>query len=119
MRSGTEATPHLLLPGLARPVTLLHVAQTEEHADGAISRRKAFLHMQRLPRTAFFVLGEAGAVGETVAERSHIGLARHRAALQVLRQQRVGAADRDVGVIVRSERADPGVHADLMADRAV
>ena len=48
-----------------------------------------------------------------------IGLAGHRAALQVLRQQPVGAADGGVGVIVRAHARRCRIHADLVADRTV
>ncbi len=76
--------------------------------------------MQRLPRAALLVLGEGDVVvGVVVALRAHEALARHRAALQVLRQQPIGPADGGVGVIVRPHCADAGIHLDLVAHRAV
>ena len=75
--------------------------------------------MERLPRAALLVLGKGEAIGERIAERAHIGFARHRSALAVLRQQAVGAADRRIGVAVRAQRADAAIHADLVADRTV
>ena len=90
-----------------RPEAERRRAAAAEHADHAVGGLEALLHVQRLPRAALFVLGEGNVVvGVVVAERAHEGLAGHRAALQVLRQQAVGAADRRVGVVVRTHRAD-------------
>ena len=81
---------------------------------------EAVLHVERLPGAALLVLGKGDVVvGVVIALRAHVGEARHRAALQVLRQQAVGPADGGVGVVVRSHGADARVHAELVAHRAV
>ena len=61
------------------------VPAAEEEAHGAVGRLEAVLHVERLPRAALLVLGERRAVRVGVALRAHVGLARDRAALQVLR----------------------------------
>src|SRR5579859_6802496 len=77
------------------------VAAAAEHADGAVSRLKAVLDMQRFPRAALLVLGvrDAG-VGVVVALRAQISEPRLRAALEILREQSVRAPDGGVGVVV-------------------
>src|SRR5580692_2092981 len=114
-----EAAPEFCLPGVARAKSFLHIAQADEHAHGAFGRLESFLHMERLPRAALLVLGKGEAIGKRIAERAHIGFARHRSALPVLRQQAVSPADRRIGVAVGAERTDAAIHADLVADRAV
>ena len=95
-------------------------AAAEENAHGGVGRLESLLHVQRLPGTFLLVLRKGDVVvAIAVALRAHIGLARHRAALEVLRQQAIGAADRCVGVIVRTHGADAAIHVDLVADRAV
>src|SRR5215469_13404816 len=109
MRPSRQATPHLFPPRQTRAVSLLYVAQPEEHADRAVRRLETFLDVQRLPGAALFIFSKADAVGEPVAKRPHIGFARHRATLQVLRQQRVGASDRDACVVIGTQRTYPAV----------
>src|SRR6266404_1509283 len=78
------------------------------------------LCMKRFPGTSFFVLREGDAVvGVVITLRAHVRVPGERATLEVLRQQTVGAADGCVGVIVRSHGSSPGVHTDLLADRAI
>src|SRR5580704_16389365 len=86
---GGKAAPELCLPGVARAKSFLDIAQADEHAHGAVGRLETLLHMEWLPRAALLVLGKGEAIGERIAERAHIGFARHRAALAVLRQQAV------------------------------
>ena len=96
----------LLLPassGRPRP----DAAPDVEDRHRALVRAEAVLHVVWLPRALLLVLGERDAVvGEGGSLRAHVGEARRRPALQVLREQAVGAPDRRVGVVVRPERAD-------------
>src|SRR5205823_14858869 len=76
-------------------------AAAGEDADRAVGRLEAVLDVERLPRASLLVLGEADAVvGVVVALRAEVGQARHRAALQVLRQQAEGPPDGGVGQVV-------------------
>ena len=55
--------------------------------------------MQRLPGTALLCFGKHRCIRAPVALRAHVGVAGDRPALQILRQQTVGASDRGVGVV--------------------
>ena len=119
LAGGGKAAAHLLLPGLARAVALLDVAGAEEHADGAVARLEALLHVQRHPRGCAPRPRRGRRCRPGIPQRAHVGFARHRSALKILRQQAIGAADRDIGVIVGAHHADAGIHPDLVADRPV
>ncbi len=88
-------------------------------ADGTASRIKALLNVERAPRTTVFGFGKAGAVIIPIAQGAHIGIVRNRAALQIYRQQIMSAANRRIGMVVRSHYADAVIHADLFSDRAI
>ncbi len=95
-------------------------AAATEDAHGAVGRAETVLDVERLPRTALLVLRERDAViGVVVALRAHVREPGQRAALQILREQTVGAADRRVGVVVGRQGTGPRVHLDLVADRPV
>ncbi len=97
-----------------------HVRAAAEHADGAVRRAEAVVGLEA-PATGWPPRSRRSkaVVREAVALGAHVGEPGLRAALQVLRQQAVGAADRGVGVVVGAHRAEPGVHPDLGADRPV
>src|SRR6185312_2058770 len=89
-------------------------------AYGAAGWPEAMLDVERLPGAALLVLGEGGAgVGVVVPLGTQVGQPRHRAALEVLGEQAVRAANGGVGVVVRAHRPDPAVHLELVANRAV
>ncbi len=93
---------------------------TGENAHGAVGRFKSMLHVKRHPGTALFIFGEGhGAVGVAIPLGAHVAVPRQRAALEILRQQTVGAPDGGVGVIVRRHGAGAGVHGDLVANGTV
>src|SRR5215471_17560339 len=80
------------------PVTVAHAEREggmparAEQADRTVSRLETPFHVEGLPRRRLFVFGD-GQVGKriAVALRAHVRLARHRAALQILRQQAIRA----------------------------
>src|SRR5258706_13178335 len=94
-------------------------AAVAKSTDHAVAGLEAMLHVQRLPRTALFVLGVGHAVvSVVVALRAHVGFAGHRATLKILRELTEGSADVGIGMIVRAHGADAAVYGDLVADRA-
>src|SRR4029077_21124852 len=88
--------------------------------DRAIGGFEAVLYMEWFSGGALFVLGKGHAVVSIIITlRAHVTVPGERATLEDLRQQPVGASDGCVGVIVRSHSSGPGVHTDLVADRAI
>ena len=76
--------------------------------------------VERRPGTSFLIfrIGDA-VIGIVFPLGTHVGFARHGAALQILRQQSESPADGGIGVVVRSHRTNSPVHADLMPDRSI
>src|SRR5206468_1181543 len=116
-----EQVPDVLAPVLlAQPEGEGGGPASGEDAHGARVGPEPVLDVERLPRAPLLVLGERHAVVRVVvALVAHVGDAGHRAALQVLGEQAVGAADGRVGVVVRPHGPRARVHRDLAADRSV
>src|SRR4030095_1051646 len=89
-------------------------------ADGAVPWPEAVLDVEGLPGAPLLVLGEGHAVVRVViALVPHVARPGHRAALAILGEEAVGAADRRIGVVVGAEGARGRVHRDLAAHRGV
>src|ERR1051326_801250 len=107
---------HVVLPvRFAQTQRERRMPTAAEHRDGAVGSLEAMRHVQRLPGTALFVFGEGDAVVRIiVALRTEVRQPRFGAALKVLGQQRVRAANRSVGMVVWTKRAGATVHLQLV-----